>query len=346
MPTTVLVCASLAVWAAPSSARACSQVPPEPQQPCETIHLYQPAAEFPQNLEDRLRVAFAQFDSGGGRNTPPEDRFDELAPLVVQRQVDSAWEDVAFDLVAEEELVSGARHLQLTDPVPGSYRVVWSGSTCAEPEAEDGSGPVVASFTMTDRVDYPASLAALELDFAVLDQAYETPEDSLCETETVNAVVGRLEVIARLPDDWAPWVSSLTLALEVDDVSRPVDGDSAFDGELSAHFDGLCHSDDPRAADFLNSWRPFAADHRVRLVGYLDDYEALVSDEALFTVPCPSPAAPEVGNDGGLNPGPELRDDRSHAGACAVVGPSERRSLAPVCLGLLLVAGLRRRRRA
>jgi len=357
---------AMAAMVSPSNAEACGPPAPEQFDPCETLWVYIPAPTFPVGLESQLRVRNDYIDEQGWHSGPSEDVLDLPEPFVIERRTDAGFEDVAFELVDEPDLVGGARHIALEDPQAGDYRVVWSASTCSfEPEAEDGSGRVVSEFSMTPETDHPGALGSLDVRWEVEDVVFHLGESGDCTPIESEATVGTAYIELPFSDAWLPWADSVSIAVYLDgELERgfaQVPTEQALAGTFTTSVQTLCATDDPEL-DNLFSFGPNSGSHTIELVARVGDFEPVFSDPVEYTVDCGSGPGQTPGEDGddtddnddndgnddtddagggGLDDDQSETDDPSLGSGCSVGGP-------PRTLGwilLIVLAGLRRRRR-
>lgn len=268
-----------------STAAACSQPYPEPSEPCRSLQVIAPAEAFPLNLEGELRVALYTRDEWGS-HAPAED-FALDVPLTVARRTTDGYEDVAYDLVDEPDLVPNARALRLRNPIPGEYVVSWGGESCETTPSPDGRGMLLRALTITEELPLPdelgvASSAGQEL----LSQTFSLGIDGTCEPITADAVLARNTIEVKLSDLAQPWAPVMQSALYVDgELFRGFAAASTESGVLSMTVDHICETDDPNLRDSRPN-RLGEGRHEAYVVTRLGDLAEIQSSTTTFEIDC------------------------------------------------------------
>ena len=309
--------AACTVALGPRSAEACSPLPPEPVEPCETLEVYVPAAEFPLGLHGAIRVRNESINSDGVHSGPDGDVLDLPEPIVVERRDGSGWQSVAFELEDGPNLVDGARTIALADPRPGEYRVLWPSSTCGEPQSASGDA-IVGQFTLGQDVPFPDAFGAVDVGWRVDDTTVDLGIGADCSREQTDATIGTTTISWEIPDAWLPWADASSVAMKLDGEIEYGFGDVTTDaveaGVYTLEMTSLCAGDESRLANRFKG--PTSGTHTVQLVGTAEGQPELESEVAEYEVDC-------------------------DARGCSV----DRRSSPPVLAGVFLLAffGLRRR---
>jgi len=326
-------------------------LPPPTYEPCESLHMYVPAPSFPAGFVSHVRLSMLTIDENGA--VPPDiDRFEPSEPFRLERETAAGWEEVPYTLADRAGLVTGARELVLEDPRPGRYVASWSPSTCGEPLAPSGAGPMIGEFTLTEDVPFPTGAPVLtRVEWAgVEEREYETV-DGRDETTVYQAVVGETALEFELPADWEPWLSVTTVGAYLGgDLAGRVypsePGSKVYEGII----DTLCAADDPEALSSRWSFDgPPTGEHVVHVTASVDRYVSVSSEGRSYEAQCPAidgadgadgaGEGGEAGEDGGFGP------DASRSSGCATA--ARRPGAAWAWLGLLglgLVSRGRRRR--
>jgi|GEM_PF-2154432 len=336
----------------PRAAEACSPPLPESIEPCETLRLYTPAPAFPLQLTSALRIRNDYINEYGVHSGPSEDVLNLPEPFVLERQGDDGWQPVEYTLATEENLVLGARRIDLIEREPGQYRLSWPLSTCGEPDTDSGTGALVGEFEVTPEVPYPAQLGPIDVDYAIEEVTLHLGEAGDCTPIEANATLGRVTIELAIPEAWAPWIDAASIAVYVDGELEhgfaQVPTADALALRYTRTMDTVCASDDPSVSGGLPE-----GTYTVELVARIDGLSEVFSDPAEVTIDCaglepPGGDGDSMGGDdgaGGGHDGPDpgiggIDDDRSGREPCAIGRPG---TASGAVLAMLVLVGRRRR---
>jgi len=308
----------------PSSASACSPPIVYPSEPCDVVNVWIPGVRFPVNLADTdVRVMLQSYDG----ITYSQQPFDPALALTVARETDDGgFEVVDYTLGTMDGLLTDARLLQITDPVPGRYLVASPDNTCEGEPVPFTDGTLLAEFDLTEEVELPAELGvATWLGQTVANEMVYLGQGADCSSVTEEHRIARSRFRLELSDQAWPWSEALRFGIEID-------------GEQAIGF-GIGEFEEPGVLVFEHELTCPAGNaelspgtHTLRFLGQVDS-TIIASSAVDFEHTCdPSGSSHGAGNDSGTDGGCSTARGSRNAGWLLT---------AP----LLLLAALRGRRR-
>ncbi len=309
-------------------ADACSQPKPDNEDPpCTFVKLWTPSQSFPQNLHGSIHVGtFDRIRNAQSSHV----MFDPAAEITVHRTAADRYELVPFSLVTQPGLVTNARQIVISDPVPGQYVVSSPYGTCSADPSPVGAGRLVGTFELEPSVALPTHLGSVTWLGERSEVRVQEVDDGNCGTIEVTTRTSHSALELQLADGALPWADVIDTSLHVDGTlhhgfSRLVVG---ADG-ATARFEltRICRSSHPDVIGTQDELGP--GPHTFKIVGRIENLMEIQSQETSFTLSCDDDA--RLGGDDGL------------AGGCSATGSG--RGTAWLGIALAIAGCMRRRRR-
>jgi hypothetical protein len=233
------------------------------------------------NLAD-THVRVSLWTSNGFARTPEPDAFNDPVDLSVARVTEVGFESVDYTLGTTENLVPGARLLQIVDPVPGEYVVASAEHTCEADPAPFAEGLIVGTFELTEQVPPPTNAGtATWLGQTIGPDTQYLGMDADCSDVWSDQPIVRSRFRLDFSEEAFPWAQALDLALEIDGVTVGAHPPEFIEpGAIVRQYVTTC-DDTNRISD---------GPHTLRFVGLIEG-TPVASSSVDFTFDCPSTAA-------------------------------------------------------